>query len=366
MIIRPKVSKTGKISVKIAHGDDRKYYKTPFAIDPADWCGTHVDSSNHSAEIINEGIKKITTRINSMLLSNPDLTPTEILIILYGQKRTNKKKMSDLIAYFNKYQKQRKKSEGYILQCHQLLSRLPNIAIEQIDNDLVIKALGWNKISASSRETYCGILEGFKTYCKEKLNLDFKIDLRERKKESPIVKLFFLPKTRLKLAQYALETNNVTLIEFALQCYIGNRFSDRRKISKESIHSDGLQYYSGKRDKIAFCSFKHFDKDEMIQKLREKVIPFRNLVVDDFNTELRENLKKTGWFDKPVNYDLTDSSKIKLQHELITSHTARRTFVTCGLMQGIGEFNICKATTHSISSLQQYNVELSNRIANSI
>ena len=144
---------------------------------------------------------------------------------------------------------------------------------------------------------------------------------------------------------------------FLIGCYTGLRFSDFIRLNKTHI-VDG-KYIEIKQEKTKnFNTQPFWDKVKKIFEKYNYELP-KPVSESNFNLYLKEicelcdSLKKE---QEITEYEMGKAKSIyKPRFELVTSHTARRTFVTLKAEQGMALEDIAIATGHkTIKTLQGY------------
>lgn len=144
---------------------------------------------------------------------------------------------------------------------------------------------------------------------------------------------------------------------FLIGCYTGLRFSDFIRLNKNHIVDDA--YIQLKQEKTKdFNTQPFWDEVRKIFEKYDYELP-KPISESNFNLYLKEicelcdSLKKE---QEITEYEMGKAKSIyKPRFELVTSHTARRTFVTLKAEQGMALEDIAIATGHkNIKTLQGY------------
>lgn len=131
---------------------------------------------------------------------------------------------------------------------------------------------------------------------------------------------------------------------FALHCYIGARVEDFVKLKRENVDKDGVLMY------IATKGIKNSQRTlyvplceralEIINRYNEPVrlFPFMNISgADGYNKNIKVVLRCIGIDRKVITLNtITGEKEIKPLCDVATSHTARKTFVSCMLNRAGG------------------------------
>jgi len=144
---------------------------------------------------------------------------------------------------------------------------------------------------------------------------------------------------------------------FLFACYTGARFSDIANINRADI-KDNVWYLRQVKTKN-ITEIPLIDKAQNILKkyeLFEKPLPV--ISNQKLNKYLKELCKKAELFDKVKVTEQKGNQTIEKVHqkyELITTHTARRTFITLSLIKGMNAQVIMSITGHkSYNSFKKY------------
>jgi integrase len=134
---------------------------------------------------------------------------------------------------------------------------------------------------------------------------------------------------------------------FILGAYTGLRFSDFSRLAPENITGDRIKITSQKTKKPVSIPFHHTVKS--IVSKYESVFPVIS------NVKMNEYLKDLGKLCESLKVDVkttktkgatTVNKKVK-KHDLLTTHTARRSFATNAYLDGIPTLTIMAITGHS-------------------
>lgn len=141
---------------------------------------------------------------------------------------------------------------------------------------------------------------------------------------------------------------------FCFGCFTGLRYSDIARLSKENIKGDSLLLNTQKtRDRLTI-PLNHYAKD-ILKRNGYKITVTTN---QDTNRNLKEVCEKAGLKDPVmiVKYRGTEEVRIaEPKYNLITTHTARRTFVTLSLEKGMRAETLMQITGHkSFKTLKKY------------
>ena len=128
---------------------------------------------------------------------------------------------------------------------------------------------------------------------------------------------------------------------FLLMCYLGIRFSDYNKISKNNINDNYLDIRMHKTNEQVSIPI-HPLALQIILKYEYVLPKFSN---QELNKQIK-NICKIAEINEQINIDNKTFSK----YELITCHTARRTFATNGYLSDVPVRDLMRITGHKKES----------------
>jgi len=136
---------------------------------------------------------------------------------------------------------------------------------------------------------------------------------------------------------------------YCFACFTGLRFSDIRDLKREHIIGDEIQKVIVKTKEFQRIPLNKFAK-EILMKYKDLIPgPFPRISFQKFNEYLKEAAEAAE-----INSDVVvvtykggkPEQEIVKKHQLITSHTARKTFTTNSLIFGMSESSVKKITGH--------------------
>ena len=171
--------------------------------------------------------------------------------------------------------------------------------------------------------------------------------------------------TRAEL--YALETVNLTLLPdmarlenaralFLISCYTGLRFSDVAALKPEHQKGEWLQLTAQKTNEKLTVPLRGNRAVPLLAQLWEgKVRPISNQKLNKYIKDVARMAKLDSPTEQVEYRGSQRTSQTLPKHELISSHTGRRTFVTLSLEGGLSWETIMKATGHKdFKSFRRY------------
>lgn len=160
----------------------------------------------------------------------------------------------------------------------------------------------------------------------------------------------------------ALDLNNDKRLDqvrdvFCFSCATGFRYSDLEQLKRGHIKDIEIRLTVNKTKEPLIVPLNWFSKS-ILDKYKEQVSPLPIISNQKFNKYLKELCKKAEINDpiEIIRYKgAVKESKIYPKHEIISSHTGRKTFATLSLEKGIPAETVMKITGHSdYKSFQRY------------
>lgn len=159
----------------------------------------------------------------------------------------------------------------------------------------------------------------------------------------------------LKLRKNKIETLEKVKDMFVLGCNLGQRYSDLVRISAENFKNGQFSIVQQKTGNKCFVPINTLSIDSRITwAILEKYnyrAPYKG-DINNYNTYLHELLRHIGedfmeeiHIDNKINGVITRETKRRFQ--LISSHSARRSFATINTLRNIPRNKILRATGHS-------------------
>ncbi|WP_417040175.1 tyrosine-type recombinase/integrase, partial [Coprobacter fastidiosus] len=133
---------------------------------------------------------------------------------------------------------------------------------------------------------------------------------------------------------------------FIVGCMTGQRYSDYSRLSKDNIVGDNIHVLQKKTKSKAVVPLTDYVK-EIFAKYNGCLPVAR--CIQYFNKAIKEICKKIG-LTEPVVYEEEQAGEVvmvkKKKYEMISSHTARRTFATNMIRNNVSTSKIRKCTGH--------------------
>ncbi|HNW70775.1 MAG TPA: phage integrase SAM-like domain-containing protein [Bacteroidales bacterium] len=186
---------------------------------------------------------------------------------------------------------------------------------------------------------------------KRKLNDNFEYKDEDFKKISEEVQTIYLTEKDISKI-YELDLSDDKDLEavrdiFVIDCYTGLRYADLRKLSIDNIKDNTFIQIETQKTGENVIIPTHW-------RIKETLTKYNNCLPKVFsNAQMNEDLKTIGRMAKIKDVLLIKKTqggirteKKFMKHELITVHTARRTFATNAYKAGIPTLSIMKITGH--------------------
>ena len=133
---------------------------------------------------------------------------------------------------------------------------------------------------------------------------------------------------------------------FIVGCWTGLRFSDLKQLTPDRMESDFIKLYPFKSEKPVVIPV-HFTVREIVKKYNGKLPePISNQKFNDYLKEAARTAKINSCFVKKVTVKGMRHDKKYYKHELISSHTARRSFCTNAYLDDIPTLSIMAISGH--------------------
>lgn len=391
-LLSTKKDETGKAEILFRFCGGRNLViraRSRIFIDPTIW---NPDTETIKSRFIGKETKELKNKLDNLestildafLMSDPDNINKEWLEIIidkfhFPEKYEEKKAPTTLLAIVEEFIKkapERKDSNGRtisvktIYQYGQLQTMLHKFAKKQFSRKRKDNKQDWelSEVNKDFYDAYVDFMyfEGYKlnTVGKHIKNLKVIINSlpdelrqeckiinsRECKKLAEDIDNVYLAEAELKLLEEYDFSERPSLDRvrdwFLLLCWTGCRYSDLDKLTSEYIKNDLFQFRQQKTNNVVAIPLHPTVKKILAKYKGEIPYPIAN---QKFNEALKEVMKLVGF---------TDTTKIKRttggtlqeeeypKHDLISSHTGRRSFASNAYLSGIPSITIMKITGH--------------------
>jgi len=148
---------------------------------------------------------------------------------------------------------------------------------------------------------------------------------------------------------------------FCLMCNLGLRYSDAKRLTKDHFENNVVRVLQQKTKRYAHIDVPNMCiHRDMVYSILEKYEYKASYACDnsEFDKRLHE-LMEYCHFDDVIQYETIEKGEVvtkkRKKHEMITSHSARRTFVVYNAIRGKSALEIMRATGHkTFSAFQKY------------
>lgn len=197
------------------------------------------------------------------------------------------------------------------------------------------------------------IIDGLKTFMKWSYERNYHDNLEFKKFKSikNNIEVIYLTIEELKLLyEYQFESSKLEHVKdfYCFGCFTGMRFSDIKQLKPSNIYDDEIKFNVQKTKSIDHTVPLNVFAKQILEKYKETIYsPLPNISSQKFNQYIKEACKMAG-IDHPINITRYIGQKrvdkVVPKYELITSHTAKKTFVTNSLILGMKESVIQQIT----------------------
>ena len=137
---------------------------------------------------------------------------------------------------------------------------------------------------------------------------------------------------------------------FIIGCWTGLRFSDFTKLRKENITDEMISVRTQKTDQAVMIPIHPMVKQIFDRYTENKEITLPKAISNQKMNDYLKEIGKKAELDQKIsitlNRGIIRDKKIYHKHELLTTHTARRSFATNLYLQGFPAISIMRITGH--------------------
>jgi len=193
-------------------------------------------------------------------------------------------------------------------------------------------------------------------------NIDYK---RFKAPEKPKEIICLYKDELFKLYEFEFDSKKLERVRdiYCFGCFTGLRFSDIKDLKQEHIKGDEIQKVIIKTKEFTRIPLNKYAL-EILHKYEEFKDPLPTISDQKFNQYIKE-VCKVAEIDTPITVTKYTGGEVlqetKPKYELITSHTARKTFTTNSLIFGMSESVVKRITGHK----KQENFQRYVRLADS-
>lgn len=383
----PKSETPTLIYFAVRHGSNRLKYSTGEKINPGQWDKSmySVKKGVKGAKGINDQLSRYTSvfRKYTMLVESEDLEFSLIELrtrLDQHFKVVNEKPkttFSDFINdYINRSSKAHNTKRNYRNTLNQIIAfedhRKKKLQFNEIDLTFYDNFRNFLLNKGYTKNTRGSFMKNIKVFMEaahaEELHKNFAYKHKNFKVETEDVEDIYLTDEEINTL-YRLEDLSPRLDKardiFVLNCRTGVRYGDLKKITKESIISmNGRKFFEIKTEKTQSTVYIPIHGQAMaILKKYNFVLPRipSNVKLNEYIKEVAKQAK----FESQVQKTRDKGGKLKtdvlLKWQLVTVHTARRSFATNAFKAGIPAQTIMKITGHRTERAFQRYIKLTNK-----
>lgn len=228
----------------------------------------------------------------------------------------------------------------------------PALEWDQVDYNFHDEFIRYLKGKEYSKNTIASRIKNLKVFCNAALkrgihnNITFK-DFKKQTEESFNI---YLNKDELEIIN-ELDLSKTPYLDkardiFIIGCWTGCRFSDLHKVKKENVHGDFIYMEQQKSENRVVIPL-----HPMVKSIFEKYnddLPsmISNQKFNDYVKKVCEKAKFTESISKGITKGGKRKTEINQKWEMVTSHTARRSFATNLYKSRFPTLGIMKMTGH--------------------
>lgn len=373
--------KKEKSQIMLVHPIDgvRFRYYTGKRIEPNQWSfeKQRAKPSYSNALSLNEFLNTLSNfledKINNHRIIGKKLFPEDLKNFL--NERFNKESTHDLFSKFDEYIQvsNSKRAENTLKKYKTTLKQLKeysnvkNVKVEydSINLSFLDKLKDYlideNKLTNNSVAKYFKTLKSFLNWSIER-GYTTNIEFQKFKTKQMDGEIYFLSWEELmKLLNLEITNPKLDRVRdlFCFGCFTGLRFSDIQNLKQENINRDTIQIQTIKTNGKTTIPLNQYSR-KIYEKYEseETFMLFNTISNQKMNAYLKE-LGKLAEINEPVQVIRFLGSKriekIVPKYEVLTSHVARKTFITNAMIRGMSTEVIMDITTHtSYRSFQRY------------
>ena len=373
--------KKEKSQIMLVHPIDgvRFRYYTGKRIEPNNWLfdKQRAKPSYSNAITLNEYLNTLSNflvdTINDHRILGKKLFPEDLKNLL--NERFNKESTHDLFARFDEYIEVSTNKRAYntIRKYKTTLKQLreygeaKNIKIDYsiINLSFLDKLRDYliseHKLTNNSVAKYFKTLKSFLNWSLER-NYTTNLEFQKFKVKQFDGEIYFLTWEEL-MRLFDLEIKNPKLERvrdlFCFGCFTGLRFSDIQNLKQENINRDTIQIQTIKTNGKTTIPLNKYSRKIYEKYQSEETFMLFNAISNQKMNQYLKELGKLAEINEPVEVirilGAKRIEKIVPKYEVLTSHVARKTFITNAMIRGMSTEVIMDITTHnSYKSFQRY------------
>jgi site-specific recombinase XerD len=312
----------------------------------------------------NDFLKGLESAIEKLLNDNKPHSAADLKALI--SKANGKTTIDTFFGFCQDYLKQQIEkgamkpisAKSYQLTLTHLEKVNKNLTFESVDLNFYDKFVTQLRNKGLSTNSIGSHIKHLKWFMSAALDRDLHSNVSFRKKAFKVPneetdQIYLTLKEVNKLAKKSMTPKLKRVADaFVLNCYLGMRFSDLEQIQKQNFKKEGSIYYlhmvQGKTNEKVTIPV----PNEAVNLLRKynftcPVLSKKGklISVQKFNDYLKQAAEKAELNELA---DIRENGEVKKlpKHELIKSHTARRTFATNLYLEGVAVQNIMAVTGH--------------------
>ena len=345
------------ILLALNYNNKRFKYSTKTSIKPSNWntnnCRVKAQAS-HSLEI-NKQLQRIEDSILETyhaLVANDSLINSKILKSKLDVK-LNRKDKEDFFSYMKLYIDQKSElrdtTKRDYIQTYRTLIEFEEhtgyiVSFESINLDFYSRLQNYMiKTLKHSLNTFGKRIKTIKSIMNYATEIGVNKNLEYQKKSFKVLSKktnrIYLTKDEInRLQKLDLScTLEKTRDAFILMCYLGIRYSDYLNINKNNISDDYLDITMHKTNDHVSIPI-HPDALQIIQRWEYQLPKLSN-------SKLNKQIKKVCRYAE-IDEEINNRGVVSRKYELITCHTARRSFATNGYLSDVPIRDLMRITGH--------------------
>ncbi len=229
-----------------------------------------------------------------------------------------------------------------------------NLSFNNIDLNFYEKFRDYAFNERNTLNNYFGrLIAGIKTFMNwaYERNYHENLEFKKFKTIHNTIEVIYLTMDELMaLYNYKFDSNRLEHVRdfYCMGAFTGLRFSDLSQLKPSNIYPDEIRLSIQKTKSIGHVTpLNNFSKAILKKYAGTIYEPIPSISGQKFNKYIKECCKKVG-IDTPVNttryIGQRRVDKVQPKHELITSHTAKKTFITNSLILGMKEMVVRNIT----------------------
>lgn len=329
---------------------------------------------NNLLDSIEQEIKKI---YREAIIENKNISNKYLLNMLHSKNNPIIKQEKTFLGYFDEFIEVQKptKSPRTIQKYKTLKNQLVDfqskkhflISFEKIDpkfyellSSYYIEGL---KLLNNSTSKYIKTLKTFLTWATER-GVNKNIAYQKFKAQEKDADIIYLTEVELFKIYNLNLSNNLKLNNirdtFCFQCFTGLRYSDIKKLQKENFEKEEIHLVSDKTSERLIIPLNKYALSILIRN--NYILP----VISNQKTNLflKELGREAELFETVILTQFRGAKEIqvkKMKYEFLTSHTARRTFVTLSLEKGMRPEIVMNITGHKVYATFKKYIKLTSK-----